>query len=73
MEMKLILLVVVLAMIAESTYGFGSSLSDIEKPKKCNMERVKKLLGYNCAHLNLRDIPQGLKSRTEVSYYFFYY
>lgn len=69
MEMKIILLVVVLGMIAESTHGFATSLSDIEKPKKCSMERVHKLLGYNCAHLNLRDIPQGLKSKTEVSYF----
>ena len=67
--MKIILLVVVLGMIAELTHGFATSLSDIEKPKKCSMERVHKLLGYNCAHLNLRDIPQGLKSKTEVSYF----
>lgn len=69
MEMKILLLVIVLAMIAESTNGFATSISDMEKPKKCNMERVHKLLGYNCAHLNLRDIPQGLKSKTEVSYF----
>lgn len=37
-------------------------------PKKCTMERYEKLLGYVCSKLNLREVPQTLKSDFEVMF-----
>lgn len=44
------------------------SIADLDKPRKhCTLERVHKMLGYNCAKLELREFPKNLKSSTEVS------
>lgn len=45
----------------------AQGISELEQPKRCNMERAYKMLGYNCAKLDLRTIPQSLKSSTEVN------
>lgn len=36
-------------------------------PKTCTMERVYKMVGYVCSNLNLKEIPQHLRSSLEVS------
>lgn len=48
----------------KDTLGF----IDPNKPRRCETERVKRMLGYVCTNLNLQDIPTYLKESTEVSY-----
>lgn len=58
-------------MAATSLYfsnGLAQSISELERPKRCIMERVYNMMGYNCAKLDLREIPQNLKSSTEVQF-----
>jgi hypothetical protein len=38
-----------------------------KKPTKCTEERAYKMKGYNCARLDLNEIPKYLKKSTEVS------
>uniref|UniRef100_A0A1L8E314 Putative membrane glycoprotein lig-1 n=1 Tax=Nyssomyia neivai TaxID=330878 RepID=A0A1L8E314_9DIPT len=40
--------------------------TDLDIPKRCNLERVFKRIGYNCAKLDLKEIPQNLKSSMEI-------
>uniref|UniRef100_A0A6B2EDP0 Putative membrane glycoprotein lig-1 n=1 Tax=Phlebotomus kandelakii TaxID=1109342 RepID=A0A6B2EDP0_9DIPT len=40
--------------------------ADLEAPKRCNLERVFKRIGYNCAKLDLKEIPQYLKGSMEI-------
>ncbi|XP_059613901.1 leucine-rich repeat and immunoglobulin-like domain-containing nogo receptor-interacting protein 1 [Phlebotomus argentipes] len=40
--------------------------TDLEVPKRCNLERVFKRIGYNCAKLDLKEIPQYLKTSMEI-------
>ncbi|XP_055686584.1 toll-like receptor 4 [Lutzomyia longipalpis] len=40
--------------------------TDLDVPKRCNLERVFKRIGYNCAKLDLKEIPQNLKSSMEI-------
>lgn len=50
------------------TTNFCIGIADINRPPKhCIMERAHRMIGYNCAKLDLRDIPTYLKSSTEVS------
>lgn len=34
--------------------------------KTCTLERVYRLIGYDCANMNLKEIPQHLKTSLEV-------
>lgn len=38
-------------------------------PKTCTMERVYRLIGYDCSKMDLKDIPQTLKTSLEVRNY----
>lgn len=40
--------------------GFATLPSDMTK--RCTLERYQKMIGYNCADLKLKEIPQNLKS-----------
>lgn len=47
---------------------FSSGLGFLEpKVRRCEIERVKKMLGYVCSNLGLSDVPTYLKTSTEVS------
>lgn len=53
-----------LSVVTKSSLG----IADINRPVKyCIMERAHRMIGYNCAKLELRDIPTYLKTSTEVS------
>lgn len=53
-----------LSVVTKSSLG----IADINRPVKyCIMERAHRMIGYNCAKLELRDIPSYLKTSTEVS------
>jgi hypothetical protein len=59
------IIIVLLSIITKSSYG----IADFNKPSKhCHVERVKRMLGYNCVKLELRSIPTYIKSSTEVSF-----
>lgn len=58
------ILFAVLSIITKPALG----IADLNKPPKhCVMERTHRMVGYNCAKLELRDVPTNLKSSTEVS------
>ena len=57
------MLFAVLSVITNTSVG----LTDFNKKSKlCNMERVHRMVGYNCAGLDLGKIPDYLKASTEV-------
>ncbi|CRL03552.1 CLUMA_CG016392, isoform A [Clunio marinus] len=57
------ILFAVISLTTKSCLG----LADLNKPPKyCIMERAHRMVGYNCAKLELRDVPKYLKSSTEV-------
>lgn len=37
----------------------------------CTMDRVYRLLGYDCSNMNLKEVPQHLKSSVEVIFIHF--
>ncbi len=57
----------ILSVMTMDVYGLTTDLAQMDKPTKCTLERSYKMIGYNCADLNLKDIPQYLKSNVEVS------
>lgn len=36
--------------------------NEMERPERCYPEKVYKMAGYNCANINLKEIPQYLKN-----------
>lgn len=44
--------------------GFATLPSDMTK--RCILERYQKMIGYNCADLKLKEIPQNLKSNLQI-------
>lgn len=46
--------------------GFATLPTDLNQRQHCIQERTYKMLGYNCANLNLNKIPQSLKSNLEI-------
>lgn len=47
--------------------GLGT-LESMDRPKRCQLERIAKMIGYTCTAIDLRDVPQNLKTGVEVSY-----
>lgn len=49
-------------------YVIGDELTTViqHAPKTCTMERVNKMLGYVCSNLNLKEVPQHLRSGLEI-------
>ncbi|XP_055626877.1 toll-like receptor 3 isoform X2 [Toxorhynchites rutilus septentrionalis] len=46
--------------------GFATLATDMDRPQRCQLERIYKMAGYNCANLNLKEIPQSLKSNLQI-------
>ncbi|XP_052894636.1 chaoptin-like [Anopheles moucheti] len=46
--------------------GFATLPTELDRPQRCLLERTYKMVGYNCANLNLKEIPQSLKSSLEI-------
>ncbi|XP_053674290.1 toll-like receptor 4 [Anopheles nili] len=46
--------------------GFATLPTELDRPQRCQLERTYKMIGYNCANLNLKEIPQWLKSNLEI-------
>lgn len=47
--------------------GLGTALDVLDRPKRCQLERIAKMIGYTCTGLDLREVPQNLKTGMEVS------
>lgn len=51
--------------------GLAADLPQKEEPVRkksfCVSERVYRHSGYDCSNMNLRDVPQNLKTSVEVS------
>lgn len=68
---KAIILIVTILTVCESSLVPGVNIdSAIESktPKKCFLERAFKMTGYNCAKIELKDVPKNLKTNVEVNY-----
>lgn len=44
------------------SYANGFATLPTDMTKRCTLERYQKMIGYNCADLKLKEIPQNLKS-----------
>jgi hypothetical protein len=60
----------ILVLMVMETYnvrGMVTVAANLDKPQRCTLERAYKMLGYNCAKMSFKTIPQNLKSNLEVS------
>jgi Leucine-rich repeat (LRR) protein len=57
---KILTLLIVIAMTSHIT-------NCKEPPKKCQVDRVHKMIAYDCTDLKLTEIPKNLKTSVEVS------
>lgn len=46
--------------------GFATLPTELDRTQRCHLERTYKMVGYNCANLNLKEIPQWLKTNLEI-------
>lgn len=56
----------VLTLTLSFATGFATLATELDKPQRCQLERTYKMVGYNCANLGLKQIPQSLKSNLEI-------
>lgn len=50
-----------------------ASVELVEYPKMCIMERAYKKLGYVCSHMDLKEVPQFLKTSLQVCTFFCFF
>lgn len=72
MKLYVLLIYLVHYVTGEAVTSFGlvpvtTHEEMMNAPTTCTMERVYKMLGYVCTNLNLKEIPQHLRSSLEVS------
>lgn len=49
------------------TINLSQGIADLEKKNKyCVKQRSHKMVGYDCAKLDLREVPKKLQTSTEV-------
>uniref|UniRef100_A0A1Q3FP47 Putative leucine-rich repeat protein n=1 Tax=Culex tarsalis TaxID=7177 RepID=A0A1Q3FP47_CULTA len=56
----------VLTLTLSSVTGIATLATEMDKPQRCQLERTYKMVGYNCANLGLKQIPQTLKSNLQI-------
>lgn len=61
---EILICAVVLLHLTSTTLGIDIALT--MPSKYCVMERVKRMLAYNCNDLRLKEVPQYMKSGVEV-------
>ncbi len=66
MKLYVLLIYLVHCVFGEAVTSLGM-IDDNNVPKKCTLERVYKMDGYVCSNMNLKDVPQHLRSGFEVS------
>lgn len=48
------------------TIGITTTIDQLDKPKRCTLERISRMMGYTCAGMNYNEIPKNLKTGIEV-------
>lgn len=67
LQTRLWLDVIVCIALIKTVFAVTTSIEALDsKPKRCSLERIAKMMGYTCSDLNLKDIPQNLKTGIEV-------
>uniref|UniRef100_A0A336LUZ4 CSON001690 protein n=1 Tax=Culicoides sonorensis TaxID=179676 RepID=A0A336LUZ4_CULSO len=68
MKVKIINLITItiLASFIHDTACISSTIAELERPKRCTMERLAKMMGYTCAGMNYNEVPKNLKTGIEV-------
>lgn len=66
LTMQLILVLAILILHSAIRTVAGIDLALTLPSKFCVMERVKRMLAYNCHDLRLKEVPQYMKSSVEV-------
>lgn len=67
MKLYVLLIYLVHCVTGEAVTSLGLLNHDeVNVQKTCTMERVYKMIGYYCSNLNLKEIPQHLRSSLEV-------
>lgn len=56
-----------MATIAMADTSLIPAREEVVIPKTCTLDRVYKMPSYDCSSMNLREIPQNLRSNIEVS------
>uniref|UniRef100_A0A182PDJ6 Leucine rich immune protein (Coil-less) n=1 Tax=Anopheles epiroticus TaxID=199890 RepID=A0A182PDJ6_9DIPT len=46
--------------------GFATLPTELGRTQRCQLDRTYNMVGYSCANLNLKEIPQTLKSSLEI-------
>uniref|UniRef100_A0A182K1S5 LRRCT domain-containing protein n=1 Tax=Anopheles christyi TaxID=43041 RepID=A0A182K1S5_9DIPT len=59
-------LTVIFMLTLSNGNGFATLPTELDRTQRCQLERTYKMIGYNCANLNLKEIPQTLKSSLEI-------
>lgn len=67
MKLYVLLIYLVHFVTGEAVTSFGLLNDEMNVRKTCTMEKANKLVGYDCSNLNLKDVPQHLRSSVEVS------
>lgn len=60
---------IIVVIVTTSTIIPCNALADLfnRSPQRCVIERTNGMLGYNCAKLNIEEVPKNLKKSPEVS------
>lgn len=67
MKIYVLLIYLVHCVTGEAVTSLGLINDETKVQKSCTVERVYKMVGYVCSNLNLKEIPQHLRSGLEVS------
>lgn len=54
--------------ITLATTSLVPAREEVIIPKTCTMDRVFKMVGYDCTNMNLKEIPQHLRTNLQVSF-----
>jgi len=65
MELRCLLLNLVFISVVNAMLAFGFANQD--EVKKCSYGRIEKLMRIRCHGMDLKEVPQNLKSSVEVS------
>lgn len=63
----LVYIATVIVGVVTATTALVPAREEVVVPKSCTMERVFKMVGYDCADMNLKEVPQYLRTNLQVS------
>lgn len=64
--------IVLIALIYASKYvdtaaSIPAAEETVVKKNHCVLERVYRMMGYDCTYMDLKEVPQNLRSNVEVN------